>query len=124
MNSRSGSLVFTINLKAKENIHAATILLYYVLQRYYLNKRHIFSKIYYHIVQQTYIICRFSHCISAYSKKNHFDNVTHCSSFTYIPYPMAFPYGNGAVLHFYQQQESSMTKTVHKVINKGLKAYV
>ena len=41
-----------------------------------------------------------------------------------IPYPTAFPYGNGMVLHFYQQQESSTTKTVHKVINKGLKAYV
>ena len=40
------------------------------------------------------------------------------------PYPTAFPYGNGMVLHFYQQQESSMTKTAHKVINKGLKAYV
>ena len=40
------------------------------------------------------------------------------------PYPTAFPYGNGMVLNFYQQQESSMTKTVHKVINKGLKAYV
>ena len=34
------------------------------------------------------------------------------------PYPTAFPYGNGMVLHFYQQQESSTTKTVHKVINK------
>ena len=33
-------------------------------------------------------------------------------------------YGNGMVLHFYQQQESSTTKTVHKVIKKGLKAYV
>ena len=42
----------------------------------------------------------------------------------YNPYPTAFLYGNGMVLHFYQQQESSMTKTVHKVINKGLKAYV
>ena len=42
----------------------------------------------------------------------------------YIPYPTAFPYGNGMVLHFYQQQESSTTKTVHKVINKGLKTYV
>ena len=41
-----------------------------------------------------------------------------------IPYPTAFPYGNGTVLHFYQQQESSTTKTVHKVINKGLKTYV
>ena len=40
------------------------------------------------------------------------------------PYPTAFPYGNGMDLHFYQQQESSTTKTVHKVINKGLKAYV
>ena len=36
------------------------------------------------------------------------------------PYPTAFPYGNGMVLHFYQQQESSTTKTVHK----GLKTYV
>ena len=45
-------------------------------------------------------------------------------SFNLIPYPTAFPYGNGMVLHFYQQQESSTTKTVHKVINKGLKAYV
>ena len=43
---------------------------------------------------------------------------------TYNPYPTAFPYGNGMVLHFYQQQESSTTKTVHKVINKGLKTYV
>ena len=42
----------------------------------------------------------------------------------YNPYPTAFRYGNGMVLHFYQQQESSTTKTVHKVINKGLKAYV
>ena len=40
------------------------------------------------------------------------------------PYPTAFPYGNDMVLHFYQYQESSMTKTVHKVINKGLKTYV
>ena len=40
------------------------------------------------------------------------------------PYPTAFPYGNGMVLHFYQQQESSTKKTVHKVINKGLKTYV
>ena len=40
------------------------------------------------------------------------------------PYRTAFPYGNGMVLHFYQQQESSTTKTVHKVFNKGLKTYV
>ena len=42
----------------------------------------------------------------------------------YNRYPTAFPYGNGMVLHFYQQQESSTSKTVHKVINKRLKAYV
>ena len=51
------------------------------------------------------------------------------SESTYIviainPYPTAFPYGNGMVLHFYQQQESNTTKTVHRVINKGLKTYV
>ena len=51
-------------------------------------------------------------------------NVTMQRDGHYIPYPTAFPYGNGMVLHFYQQQESSTTKTVHKVINKGLKAYV
>ena len=44
--------------------------------------------------------------------------------YRFNPYPTAFPYGNGMVLHFYQQQESSTTKTVHKVINKGLKTYV
>ena len=48
------------------------------------------------------------------------DNVTVHNN----PYPTAFPYGNSMVLHFYQQQESSTTKTVHKVINKGLKTYV
>ena len=47
---------------------------------------------------------------------------THADSIN--PYPTAFPYGNGMVLHFYQQQESSTTKTVHNVINKGLKTYV
>ena len=47
----------------------------------------------------------------------------HCHEH-FNPYPTAFPYGNGMVLHFYQQQESSTTKTVHKVINKGLKIYV
>ena len=47
-----------------------------------------------------------------------------CQNIHFIPYPTAFPYGNGMVLHFYQQQESSTTKTVHKVINKGLKTYV
>ena len=52
-------------------------------------------------------------------------NISHEPLVTYFnPYPTAFPYGNGTVLHFYQQQESRTTKTVHKVINKGLKAYV
>ena len=47
-----------------------------------------------------------------------------CKPHKFNPYPTAFPYGNRMVLHFYQQQESSTTKTVHKVINKGLKTYV
>ena len=48
----------------------------------------------------------------------------HKMTSAFIPYPTAFPYGNGMVLHFYQQQESSTTKTVYKVINKRLKTYV
>ena len=54
----------------------------------------------------------------------HVGDPSHPRSSEINPYPTAFPYGNGMVLHFYQQQESSTTKTVHKVINKGLKAYV
>ena len=52
------------------------------------------------------------------------ENVFSEHKIIFNPYPTAFPYGNGMVLHFYQQQESSTTKTVHKVINKGLKTYV
>jgi len=37
--------------------------------------------------------------------------VTVTSIFLINPYPTAFQYGNGMVLHFYQQQESSTTKT-------------
>ena len=48
----------------------------------------------------------------------------YCEQMLFNPYPTAFPYGNGMVLHFYQQQESTPTKTIHKVINKGLKTYV
>ena len=55
---------------------------------------------------------------------NRRSNHTQYQTFDINPYPTAFPYGNGMVLHFYQQQESSTTKTVHKVINKGLKTYV
>jgi len=51
----------------------------------------------------------------------HVSYVDHCKV---NPYPTAFPYGNGMVLHFYQQQENSTTKTVQKVINKRLKTYV
>ena len=51
-------------------------------------------------------------------------SATVSSSGSINPYPTAFSYGNGMVLHFYQQQESSTTKTVYKVINKGLKTYV
>ena len=51
------------------------------------------------------------------------DLVTESGRF-FNPYPTSFPYGNGMVLNFYQQQESSTTKTVNKVINKGLKTYV
>ena len=63
-------------------------------------------------------------------KTDEFSQIKNCLNATVTtqnrinPYPTAFPYGNGMVLHFYQQQESSTTKTVHKVINKGLKAYV
>ena len=62
-------------------------------------------------------VCRL--CIAYGNVYMHFNSVISVN-----PYPTAFPYGNGMVLHFYQQQESSTTKTVHKVINKGLKAYV
>ena len=55
---------------------------------------------------------------------NSFENFQIMFVLYFNPYPTAFPYGNGMVLHFYQQQESSTTKTVHKFINKGLKTYV
>ena len=60
----------------------------------------------------------FTRCVSLFSRQ------TLRVSPKFNPYPTAFLYGNGMVLHFYQQQESSTTKTVHKVINKGLKTYV
>ena len=63
-----------------------------------------------------------SECHHSSGKENVCNNLGAFNA--YNPYPTAFPYGNGMVLHFYQQQESSTTKTVHKVINKGLKAYV
>ena len=57
-------------------------------------------------------------------ERNHLGNLDINKKSNINPYPTAFPYVNGMVLHFYQQQESSTTKTVHKVINKGLKTYV
>ena len=63
----------------------------------------------------TYMVCR---------KLNRVTDTTYMGELNVNPYPTVFPYGNGMVLHFYQQQESSTTKTVHKVINKGLKTYV
>ena len=66
-----------------------------------------------------------SEYVISYLLRFHGNNVcTNVPQCYVIPYPTAFPYGNGMVLHFYQQQESSTTKTVHRVINKGLKAYV
>ena len=66
-------------------------------------------------------------CIYVLKKGTHVSNwvfIVACKPIDINPYPTEFPYGNGMVLHFYQQQESSTTKTVHKVINKGLKTYV
>ena len=63
-------------------------------------------------------------CVVVTSVKMETDIFKLMNTFYINPYPTAFPYGNGMVLHFYQQQESSTTKTVHKVINKRLKAYV
>ena len=68
------------------------------------------------------------HILTEYINTHYNLYITFKHKFVYFsgvnPYPTAFPYGNGMVLDFYQQQESSTTKTVHKVINKGLKAYV
>ena len=61
---------------------------------------------------------------AVYQDPSHLYNSFKTAGLNINPYPTAFPYGIGMVLHFYQQQESSTTKTVHKVINKGLKAYV
>ena len=60
-----------------------------------------------------------------YNEESDFRQVVYTLvSYDVNPYPTAFPYGNGMVLHFYQQQECSTTKTVHTVINKRLKTYV
>ena len=68
--------------------------------------------------------CGFNYSLSRESSVPYRSKCQHLCGYNLNPYPTAFPYGNGMVLHFYQQQESSTTKTVHKVINKGLKAYV
>ena len=71
-----------------------------------------------------FVILRTSSRMRRKCWKDFYKRATRKVSNTFIPYPTAFPYGNGMVLQFYQQQDSSTTKTVHKVINKGLKAYV
>ena len=63
-------------------------------------------------------------CYSMETRSAYTVNLAEKIEFNINPYPTAFPYGNGMVLHFSQQQESSTTKTVHKVINKRLKTYV
>ena len=79
-----------------------------------INTSLFFSK--YFLCQQTFTV-RLQHCQSLSVL---LQPLAACVN----PYPTAFPYRNGMVLHFYQQQESSTTKTAHKVINKGLKTYV
>ena len=75
--------------------------------------------------QANYFPWNSCYLLGFHAKKLSFAKYTfRCFSLYINPYPTAFPYGNGMVLHFYQQQESSTTKTVHKVINKRLKAYV
>ena len=63
-------------------------------------------------------------CCGDFKQNDQFLHINVMNTASFNPYPTAFLYGNSMVLHFYQQQESSMIKTVHKVINKGLKAYV
>ena len=76
-------------------------------------------------VKTQLIYCLITSVTTCFDSHSHHPVNLEPYQFRYInPYPTAFPYGNGMVLHFYQQQESSTTKTVHKVINKGLKTYV
>ena len=94
----------------------------------YLNKLHLFiltqhRLVLIHVVAFMCVLINL--CCVRLNKCSLFSNEHNMmASMKFNPYPTAFPYGNGMVLHFYQQQESSTTKTVHKVINKGLKAYV
>ena len=65
------------------------------------------------------------HIPDDYNPQQHHTILQFCTVWSmFNPYPTAFPYRNGMVLHFYLQQESSTTKPVHKVVNKGLKTYV
>ena len=74
--------------------------------------------------RENFVIFYFCFLLSFFFYTCPFIFCIYTSSTDINPYPTAFPYGNGMVLHFYQQQEGSTTKTVHKVINKGLKTYV
>ena len=102
------------------------------LQSYISAARNTFFPMCFQVSAHTHSLCYCSWsrdsilcpCDTRYSHIRDFFFFIYISQLHHIPYPTAFPYGNGMVLHFYQQQESSTTKTVHKVINKGLKTYV
>ena len=95
----------------------------FIFPFYFLSFIFLFSSLYlffFNLSFQYFSFC-FHHCLPfLYSLLSPFLLLI----FPFNPYPIAFPYGNGMFLHFYQQQESSTTKTVHRVINKGLKTYV
>ena len=83
---------------------------------------HVVDRVFFCAVQFPLLLCLCECHVFIYSSV--INNIVVAVVSVINPYPTVFPYGNGMVLHFYQQQESSTTKTVHKVINRGLKAYV
>ena len=48
-------------------------------------------------------------------------NQKHIALFVLNPYPTAFPYGNGMVLHFYQQKRAARPKLYTKSLTRDLK---
>ena len=111
-----------------------------IIVRHFIGKYLVTSVLYYLIKYRANIIRRYpvwyvqsvlTQCIYIYNTRwFKYDRDWFVQTYTqtvpviFNPYLTAFPYGNGMVLHFYQQQESSTTKTVHKVIDKRLKTYV
>ena len=93
------------------------ILVFYILLTVHLSTTLANNQIY---TQFPYSIIRLLQSSTCFEQRCAHHHEVNCIN----PYPTAFPYGNGMVLHFYQQQESSTTKTVHRIINKGLKTYV